>query len=161
MQEIPPTKSDFYVGPGGAETTLPATAYRYMRYQEDDGSLARFANSTMENRTAPVSYFGFVKHETGKGARAAFQIKGPEAGPDENGEGSWSDARLRGEFDTLQLYENGEPQVRVPYWKGDSDETKKEPFAEAYPQYGQGGEAQLHADGKFVDFDSVDILPEE
>lgn len=74
---------------------------------------------------------------------------------------SWSDARLRGRFDTLQLFEQGEVKARVPNWAGDNDKSKLEPFAEAYKKYGDGGAVQLHADGKVISFDSVDILPEK
>ena len=86
---------------------------------------------------------------------------GPEIGPDATGDGSWSDGRLRGEFDTLQLYDNGEVQARVPNWAGDTDKSKFEPFADAYPEYGSGGADQLQADGRKIDFDKVDILPEK
>ncbi|WNO11135.1 RHS repeat-associated core domain-containing protein [Teredinibacter sp. KSP-S5-2] len=154
-------KPDFYVGPAGPEATLPSTGYRYMRYKDDDGKVNKFAPMTVENKSAPTTYFGFEKYDTGTEARDAFQVKGPEIGSDHTGEGSWSDARLRGEFDTLQLYENGEPLVRVPYMYGDTDKTQLEPIAEAYPEYGKGGAAQLHAEGKVIQFDKVDILPEK
>ncbi|WP_444886997.1 hypothetical protein [Microbulbifer sp. JMSA008] len=132
-----------------------------MRYKNDDGTVNKFAPMTIENKSAPTSYFGFEKYETGAQARDAFQIKGPEIGPDANGDGSWSDARLRGEFNTLQLYENGEVNARVPNWAGDQDKSKLEPFAEAYPEYGEGGAVQLHAKDKIIEFDKVDIFPEK
>lgn len=69
-------------------------------------------------------------------ARDKFQIS-PE----------WSDARMRGSFDTLQLYKNGEPTAFVPKWQGNNHPSQLEPFAEAYPEFGSGGAAQLHADG--------------
>jgi RHS repeat-associated protein len=154
-------RPDFYVGPSGADATIPSTGYRYMRYKDDDGNINKFAPMTIENLSAPTTYFGFVKYSSGFAAREAFQIKGLEFGSDENGDGSWSDARLRGEFDTLQLFENGKLQVRVPHWKGDQDKTKQEPFAEAYPKYGIGGAAQLQADGRKVDFTNVEIIEED
>ncbi len=154
-------KPDFYVGPSGPDATIASTGYRYMRYKDDNGKVNKFAPMTIENLSAPTTYFGFIKYNSGLEARDAFQIKGNEFGPDENGDGSWSDARLRGEFDTLQLFENGEVQARIPYWKGDTDETKLEPFAEAYTQYGDGGAVQLHADGRKIKFDSVEIIKEK
>ena len=153
-------RPDFYVGPSGPESTLPATGYRYMRYMNDDGSVNKYAEMTMESKSAPATYVGFERYQTGSSARDAFQIKGREFGHDESGAGSWSDARLRGQFDTLQLYESGVPQARVPYWKGDTEKEKLELFAKAYPQYGSGGAVQLHLDGRMLDFDKVDILPE-
>ncbi len=160
-EKLSKTKPDFYVGPSGPDSTLPSTGYRYMRYENDDGTVNKFAPMTIQNKSAPTTYFGFEKYDTGIEARKAFQVKGPEIGPDANSKGSWSDARLRGEFDTLQLFENKEVQARVPYWKGDDVKTKLEPFAEAYPQYGEGGAVQLHADSRKIDFDNVDILPEK
>ncbi len=159
--DVAQSKPDFYVGPSGADSTLPSTGYRYIRYKNDDGSINKWGQDAIETKTQGVTYFGFEKHETGKGARDAFQVKGPEHGPDENGPGSWSDARIRAEFDTLQLYINGKPKARVPFWKGDTDKTKMEPLAEAYEQYGDGGAAQLHLDGQKVNFNQLDILPEE
>ncbi|MGK3186912.1 hypothetical protein ACCW92_04825 [Enterobacter soli] len=105
----------------------------------------------MENKSGIVSYFGFEKYDTGAEARNAFQFKGSEFGADINGSGSWSDGRLRSQFDTLQVFENGKPQVRVPYWGGDKMGPVLEPFAEAYPQYGSGMSLQLHANSQKLD----------
>ncbi|WP_141683143.1 RHS repeat-associated core domain-containing protein, partial [Gilliamella intestini] len=140
---------DFYVGPAGPNATLPATGYRYMRYLKDDGMLNEKALTILDEMEDYVSYFGFEKFNLGSKARNAFQIS-PE----------WSDARLLGEFDTLQLFENGIPKVRIPNWAGDTITGKLEPFAEAYPQYGLGGAQQLHADYMIVKFRKVTILKE-
>jgi len=151
------SRPDFYVGPSGPDSTMPSTGYRYMRYRNDDGSVNKWAEMTMENKSAPVTYFGFDKYSSGSAARNAFQIKGPDLGPD-----SWSDARLLGEFDTLQLYENGMPNSRIPFWGGDNPASGKlEPFAEAYPKYGDGGAVQMHAEGQTIMFRKLEILPEE
>jgi len=74
---------------------------------------------------------------------------------------SWSDARLLGEFDTLQLYKNGVPQVKVPLANGDKG-PGYELFTSAYPEYGRGGVLQLlpTEKGHLVLFDKVNILPE-
>ncbi|MBK8188088.1 MAG: EndoU domain-containing protein [Cellvibrio sp.] len=153
-------RPDFYVGPLGPEQTLPATGYRYMRLFNDDGTVNEYALKTLDNDEAPVSFFGFEKYDSGIEAREAFQVRGPEFVTPLDPELSWSDARLRGDFDTLQLYENGEITAFVPKWKGNTDPSKLEPFAEAYPQYGQGGAWQLHADNQVIKFDNVEILPE-
>lgn len=74
---------------------------------------------------------------------------------------SWSDARLLGEFDTLQLYKNGVPQVKVPLANGDKG-PGYELFTSAYPEYGRGGALQLlpTQKGYSVFFDQVNIIPE-
>lgn len=74
---------------------------------------------------------------------------------------SWSDGRLSTEFDTLQLYENGVPQVRTPRMFGDRPGAPLEPFTKAYPEYGLGNVQKLHAVNRVINFDKFDILPEE
>ncbi|MEN4818643.1 RHS repeat-associated core domain-containing protein, partial [Pantoea agglomerans] len=141
-------KPDFYVGPDGPSATMPSTAYRYMN--------TKFAKQTMESKSAPLSYFGYTKYKTGSEARDAYQIFYEKGNPE-----SWSDARLLGEFDTLQLYKNGVPQVKVPLANGDKG-PGYELFTSAYPQYGRGGALQLlpTEKGYSVLFDKVDIIPE-
>ena len=121
---------DFYVGPNGPSATLPATGYSYMRYLNDDSTVNNLASLTLDTMTNKVSYFGFRKFSNGSAAKDAYQISK-----------SWSDARLLGEFDTLQLFENGLVQARIPNWAGDTMKGKLEPFAMAYPEYGLGGSA--------------------
>lgn len=100
------TKPDFYVGPAGPSTTMPFTAYRYMRYLEDDCSINARAPKTIESKSAPVTYFGFDKLDSGRAVRDTFQIKrADKLNPHDPLDKSWSNGRLRGEFDTLQLYE--------------------------------------------------------
>lgn len=156
------SKPDFYVGPDGPSDTIPSTAYRYERYLNDDGTPYKWGQDMIKKEEAPVTFFGFKKIETGKEARDAFQVKGPDKLdpliPDDK---SWSDARLRGEFDMLQLFENGELKARHPKRLGDTEGQPLEPFTEAYPEYGKGGAEQMHADRKIIQFDKVDILPEE
>ncbi|MDX5631031.1 MULTISPECIES: hypothetical protein [unclassified Brenneria] len=122
----------------------------------------KWAPDLINTKKAQVTYFGFDKFDTGSGARNAFQIKGPDkVDPLIPADKSWSDARLRGEFDTLQLYENGVPQVRHPTMYGDKPGAPLEPFTKAYPEYGDGGVQQMHADKRVITFDEVDILPEK
>ncbi|MGJ0580391.1 RHS repeat-associated core domain-containing protein [Xenorhabdus bovienii] len=146
----PPSKPDFYVGPAGPSATMPSTAYRFM------SSESQWAAATIESKTAPLSYFGYSKYNTGREARDAYQIFYEKGNP-----ASWSDARLRGEFDTLQLYKNGVPQVKVPLANGDKG-PGLELFTSAYPQYGKGGAVQLLPIEKNlpVTFDKVTIIPE-
>ncbi|MEG9496202.1 MAG: hypothetical protein MIK89_11725 [Pantoea dispersa] len=142
-------KPDFYVGPDGPSATMPSTAYRHMKYMESDGSINKFVSSTIENKAAPVTYFGFAKYASGSAARDGFQIAP-----------AWSDARMRDTFDTLQLYQNGKPTAFVPKWDDNTHPTRLEPFASAYPEYGKGGAVQLHADGQVIHFYSIKILPD-
>ena len=141
-------KPDFYVGPAGPGATMPSTAYRYMD--------SKFAEQTMKSKSAPLSYFGYTKYKTGHEARDAYQIFYEKGNP-----GSWSDARLLGEFDTLQLYKNGIPQVQVPLANGGKG-PGYELFTSAYPEYGKGGAVQLLPieRGYSVTFDDVVINPE-
>ncbi len=100
-------KPDLYVGPDGPSATMPSSAYRYMNSSDS------YAAKTMESKSAPLSYFGYAKYKTGSEARDAYQIFYEKGNVK-----SWSDARLLGEFDTLQLYNNGVPQVKVPLANG-------------------------------------------
>jgi hypothetical protein len=155
-------KTAFYVGPSGPSSTLPATAYRYDRYLNDDGTINEWGEKILENQEGRVTYFGFEKYETGKSSADAFQIKTKRhVNPLDPEDRSWSDSRLRSQFDTLQLYENGIPKVRVPNAFGDKPGAPLEPFTAAYPEFGKGGAQQLHADGATIKYDKTDILPEE
>ncbi|HCT5809148.1 TPA: RHS domain-containing protein, partial [Enterobacter hormaechei] len=156
------TKPDFCVWPAGPSATMPSTAYRYIRYLEDDGSINTWVPKTYESKSAPVTYCGFDKLDSGRSVRDAFQNKGADKlNPLDPLDKSWSDGRLRAEFDTLQLYENSVPQVRTPRMFGDRPGAPLEPFTKAYPEYGQGNVQQLHAENRVINFDKIDILPEE
>lgn len=116
-----------------------------------------YASQTIATKEAPLSYFGFTKFETGSKARDKFQVFYQPNNPK-----SWSDARLRGEFDTLQLFDSrGTPMAKVPMEAGNKGSIP-EPFTSYYPQYGTGGERQLIPDRKMnVKFDYVQIIPEK
>lgn len=145
------SKPDFYVGPDGPSATMPSTAYRYMN------STDSYSAKTIATKSAPLSYFGYTKYKSGYEARDAYQIFYEKGNPK-----SWSDARLRGEFDTLQLYKDGVPQVKVPLANG-GDGPGYELFTSAYPQYGKGGAIQLlpMEKGAPVIFDKVTVIPEK
>ena len=148
-------KTDFYVGPDGPSSTLPATAYRYLD--------SKAYVETKKNMTGNLSYFGFKKFDTAYQARDAFQIKYDYYNQNDP-ELSWSDAAVRGTFDTLQLYDNttGKLKVRIPYTFGDKGKDL-EPFTESYPEYGQGGELQMIRlrwdEDLIIKYDRLDILP--
>ena len=123
-----------------------------MRFRNDDGTINKYVQNTIETKQAPGSYFGFDSFNTGSSARDKFQIKGPEHGD------SWSDARLKGTFDTLQLYDkSGVPNAKVPLEKGGIG-PGVEPYTKSYPQYGSGGVRQLVTD-QTISFDKVEVIP--
>ena len=148
-------KTDFYVRPDGSSSTLPATAYRYLD--------SKAYVETKKNMTGNLSYFGFKKFDAAYQARDAFQIKYDYYNQNDS-ELSWSDAAVRGTFDTLQLHDNttGKLKVRIPYTFGDTGKDL-EPFTESYPEYGQGGELQMIRlrwdEDLIIKYDRLDILP--
>ncbi|MGG1926428.1 hypothetical protein [Enterobacter soli] len=121
-----------------------------MRYLDDEGSVNNRVDATFSDMSAASTYIGFDKYDSGRAARDAYQVS-PE----------WSDARLVGVFDILQLYEKGTPRVRIPFWGGDNPASGKlEPFAMAYPEFRSGMAVQLHADRREIKFHSLYIIPE-
>ena len=148
-------KTDFYVGPDGASSTLPATAYRYLD--------SKVYVETKKNMTGNLSYFGFKKFDTAYQARDGLQIKYDYYNQNDPYH-SWSNAAVRGTFDTLQLYDNttGKLKVRIPYTFGDTGKDL-ETFTESYPEYGQGGELQMIClrwdEDLIIKYDRFDILP--
>ena len=148
-------KTDFYVGSDGASSTLPATAYRYLD--------SKAYVETKKNMTGNLSYFGFKKFDAAYQARDGFQIKYDYYNQNDPYR-SWSNAVVRGTFDTLQLYDNttGKLKVRIPYTFGDTGKDL-EPFTESYPEYGQGGELQMIRlrwdEDLIIKYDRLDILP--
>jgi len=148
-------KTDFYVGSDGASSTLPATAYRYLD--------SKAYVETKKNMTGNLSYFGFKKFDAAYQARDGFQIKYDYYNQNDPYR-SWSNAAVRGTFDTLQLYDNttGKLKVRIPYTFGDTGKDL-EPFTESYPEYGQGGELQMIRlrwdEDLIIKYDRLDILP--
>ena len=124
-------KTDFYVKPNGE--IVPATGYRYMD--------SKYAEQTMKSMSAPGSYFGFKKFNSASAAQNAFQISS-----------EWSNCKLRGEFDTLQVID----EMYVPKTYGDKG-PGLEPFTRCYPEYGKGGCQQFIYKGT-IRFKSVDII---
>lgn len=124
-------KTDFYVTPSG--DVVPATGYRYMN--------SKYAKQTMDAMSAPGSYFGFEKFDSAYMAQDAFQVA-PK----------WSDCKLRGEFDTLQVIDN----MYIPKAYG-GDGPGLEPITRCYPEYGSGGYQQFKYDG-LIKFKSIKII---
>lgn len=113
--------ADFYVKPNC--DAVPATGYRYMS--------SKYRDVTKKTMTVPANdngaYVGFEKFSKSSDVQNSFQIS-PE----------WSDAKLRGEFDTLQVIDN----LEIPTSMGNTTDIL-EPITFAYPEYGSGGVAQL------------------
>lgn len=127
----PKPKTDFYVTPSG--DVVPSTGYRYMD--------SKYTEKILETYKAPGSYFGFDKFNTGSEARNALQIST-----------DWSDARLRGEFDTLQVIDN----IRIPLEKGGKGPFL-EPITKSYPEFGTGGYRQVITNSE-IKFRKIDLL---
>ena len=125
------SRINFYVAPNG--DIVPSTGYRYMD--------SKYAEQTIQSMNAPGSYFGFEKFDSAKDAQDAFQIS-PE----------WSNCKLRGEFDTLQVID----EMYIPKAYGDKG-PGLEPFTRCYPEYGKGGCQQFIYKGKIY-FKKVDII---
>jgi hypothetical protein len=99
---------------------------------------SRYADKVFQTQKAPLSYFGFTKFESASEARDGFQIFYEKGNPK-----SWSDAKLRGTFDTLQLFDSkGNLRVKVPMEDGNQG-LNPEPIASFYPNYVKGGQPQL------------------
>jgi len=125
------TRPDFYVTPSG--DVIPATGYRYM-----SSTNATDALTTGKQYT---TYIGFNKYDSAAAARDAFQVAPV-----------WSDCKVRGTFDTLQVIDD----MYVPTTLGNTTNIP-EPFTVSYPQYGSGGEQQFRVD-KVVEFIKVEII---
>ncbi len=130
-----------------------------MRYLNYDGTPERFLERSLKINLCQLLILFSKKIERGSAILDAFYIK--SLYPNNSLEGSWSDGRLRGKFNTLKPHENGVPQDKVPRMFSNKGGTPLEPFTEAYPEYGKGGVKSLIAEKKIVIFDEVKILPEE
>lgn len=53
-----------------------------MRYKNDDGTINEWAQKTIDNKKARLSYFSTDKYETGDQATEALQIRAPKPGRD-------------------------------------------------------------------------------
>lgn len=102
---------------------------------------SKYAEQTMKSMSAPGSYFGFEKFDSASAAQDAFQISK-----------EWSNCKLRGEFDTLQVID----EMYVPKAYGDKG-PGLEPFTRCYPEYGKGGCQQFIYKGT-INFKNVDII---
>lgn len=102
---------------------------------------SKYAEQTIATKSAPGSYFGFQKMDSATKVQDAFQIA-PK----------WSNCKLRGEFDTLQVIDD----IYVPKTYGNTG-TEFEPFTKCYPEYGKGGAYQLKVD-KLLNFNNVKMI---
>jgi hypothetical protein len=115
--------------------------YRYM------SSKARYIQSTMDNMEIPANidprgtYISPAKFDSGSAARVGLQIS-PQ----------WSDAQVRGEFDTLQL-----DDLVVPYGRNGSA-SYPEPLTVDYQEHGTGGYPQYITHNS-IGLDNITFLP--
>ena len=145
-------KPDFYVGPSGASSILPSTAYRYMD--------SKWYDDVKKEMKGPLSYFGFEKLDYAYQVRDRYQIAYDPYNL-KNGERHWSNATVRGTFDTLQLFDNnGNLKAEIPYSRGGTG-AELEPFAVSYPEHGVGGGFQMVPIDKRMEirYEKLDILP--
>ena len=121
-------KADFYVKPNGE--LVPSTGYRYM----DSNN----AVEALRDGKQYTTYFGVDKFDSAADVQDAFQVS-PE----------WSDCKVRGEFDTLQVVD----EIYVPTTLGNTTDVL-EPITVSYPEFGKGGVKQYRVD-KVVEFSEV------
>ncbi len=136
---------DFYVSPDG--TAVPGTGVRF--------SDSQYADHIVANGSSPGTpgghYFGTETFPSSTSAADAYQIS-----PD------WSDVRVQGEFDTLQLYD---PQtqtwnIEIPTTNGNTTNIL-EPYTSAYPEFGTGGVQQyITAPDTPLNYNNITVLPE-
>ena len=124
-------KADFYVKPNGE--LVPSTGYRYM---DSNNALEAIRDGKQY-----TTYFGVDKFDSAKDAQSAFQVSQ-----------RWSDCRVRGEFDTLQVVD----EIYVPTTFGNTTDVL-EPIAVSYPAFGKGGAKQYRVD-KVVEFSEVEKI---
>jgi hypothetical protein len=144
-KEVPVQASDYYVSPNGE--TFPSTGYRY--------SDSRYADSISKSRESPGTpgghYVGFEKFDSAAQAQDRYQISK-----------DWSDTKVRGEFDTLQLYDQktGRWKASVPTAKGNVTDIP-EPYTSSYPEYGKGGSLQYITEpGTTLKYNGVEVIGE-
>ena len=139
-------------GTGEVSSTSPATAYRYMD--------SKWYDATKKEMSGPLSYFGFEKLDTAYQVRDRYQIAYDPYNLTDR-DRTWSDASVRGSFDTLQLFDNkGNLKVKIPYTYGDTG-NELEPFTVSYPEHGKGGAFQMKSIEKNekIKYDRLDRLP--
>ena len=120
---------------------------------------SKWYEATKKEMSSPLSYFGFEKIDTVYQVRDRYQIAYDYYNLN-NQNRTWSNASVRGTFDTLQLFDSkGNPKVRIPYTKGDTGK-ELEPFTMSYSEHGKGGTFQLlPVDKMDIKYDKLDILP--
>ena len=119
---------------------------------------SKWYEATKKEMSGPLSYFRFEKIDTAYQVRDRYQIAYGYYNNNQNR--TWSNASVRGTFDTLQLFDSkGNPKVRIPFTKGDTGKDL-ELFTMSYPEHSQGGAFQLFPVDKMdIKYDKLDILP--
>ena len=113
--------------------TLPSTFYHHMD--------SKYAEQTMRIMEAPRSYIGLSKFDLASKMQDAYQISP-----------AWSNVKLRGEFDILQIMDN----VYVPKEARDTGKVL-EPITSYYPEYRKGCYPQLKTNS-VIKFKKVDLI---
>ena len=124
-------KPDFYVKQTG--DAVPSTGYRYMSSDNAAGALM--------NGEQYTTYVGFEKLDSAAQVQNSYQVAPV-----------WSDCKVRGEFDTLQVIDD----LYIPTTRGNTTNIL-EPLAVSYPEYGSGGGYQMRVDSN-VKFNNVTII---
>lgn len=138
------TRPDFYVSPNGE--AVEGTLYRY--------SDSAYADDILQNSGSPGidgrgHYLGTEALGSASSVRDRYQIA-PE----------WSNPTVRGELDSIQLYDpnTGTWRLQTPTSNGNTT-TIPEPYTSAYPEYGTGGARQYITDqNTSFRYDNVDII---
>jgi hypothetical protein len=138
------TRPDFYVSPNGE--AVEGTLYRY--------SDSAYADDILQNGGSPGidgrgHYLGTEALDTASSVRDRYQIA-PE----------WSNPTVRGELDSIQLYDpnTGAWRLQTPTSNGNTT-TFPEPYTSAYPEYGAGGARQYITNPNTpLRYDNVDII---
>ncbi|PXW72724.1 hypothetical protein C7964_101840 [Loktanella sp. PT4BL] len=137
-------RPDFYVSPNGE--AVEGTLYRY--------SDSVYADDILQNGGSPAidgrgHYLGTEALDSASSVRDRYQIA-PE----------WSNPTVRGELDSIQLYDPNTStwRLQTPTSNGNTT-TIPEPYTSAYPEYGTGGARQYTTDPNTpIRYDNVDII---
>ena len=138
------TRPNFYVSPNGE--AVEGTLYRYSDSTYADDILQNFGSPAIDGRG---HYLGTEALDSASSVRDRYQIA-PE----------WSNPTVRGELDSMQLYDpnTSTRRLRTPTSNGNTT-TIPEPYTSAYPEYGTGGARQYITDPKTsLRYDNVDII---
>ena len=99
------------------------------------------AAGALTNGEQYTTYVGFEELDSAAQVQNSYQVAPV-----------WSDCKVRGEFDTLQVIDD----LYIPTTRGNTTNIL-EPLAVSYPEYGSGGGYQMRVDSN-VKFNNVTII---